>query len=515
LAILRLIGLFDRPAEPAALTALVAGVEGVSGLGELGAEAWLRCVATLMALGLLNTEAAGPSGSLDAHPLVREHFREELKAKRPDIWLAGNRVLYDHYRGRVPYHPISTEGMQPLYAAVTHGCGAGLHQEVFDEVLLKRIWRDRRTNYSTRHLGMTGADLVALSNYFQAGSWRRMRDVGLSTPARVLALTNAGVRLRQLGELADARDSFSAVAREIDTETAAPEDLADASYAAAQYSELLVIAGKLTGASGGPDNALQSASRAVTYADGGNDHYFRMHARSSLGEVHFMLGHTDRAGDCFAAATAIDHDFHPRPPFLYSQGLYRYGYYLIERGRAQELLSASSNEGWGENGDDSSLLSKAIRLLVLGTARRSLIERGDRSPDLIQVAEQFLDSSYNEFRNAGYADYTVRALIERAHFRRIRGELCDFERAKRDLDEATFEVERGEMDLLYVDVLLQRAACFLGFMPRLDPSERSHAGEMSIRVLAKAEQLVGETGYKRREPTIARLRKAAADAGLT
>jgi tetratricopeptide (TPR) repeat protein len=514
LAILRLMGLFDRPAEPAALTALLAGVEAVSGLGELGAEAWLRCVATLMAMGLLNTEAAGPSGSLDAHPLVREHFREELKTKRADIWLAGHRVLYDHYRGRAPYRPVSTEGMQPLYAAVTHGCAAGLHQQVFDEVLLNRIWRDRRTNYSTRHLGMTGADLVALSNYFQAGSWRHMREVGLSTPARVLALTNAGVRLRQLGELADARDSFSAVALEIDTETAEPEELADASYAAAQYSELLVIAGKLIGASGGSDNALQSASSAIKYADGGNDPYFRMHARSSLGEVHFMLGDMDSAGDCFAAATAIDHDFHPRPPFLYSQGLYRYGYYLIEQGRAQELLSASSSEGWGENGDDSSLLSKAILLLVLGAARRSLIEHDGRSPALLQEAEEFLDSSYNRFRNAGYADYTVRALIERAHFRCIRGELSDYGHARRDLDEATFEVQRGEMDLLYVDVLLQRAACYLGFLPRLNLTERSHAGEMSMGALTEAEKLVAETGYKRREPMIANLRKVAADAGL-
>lgn len=514
LAILRLIGLFDRPAEPAALAALLAGGMAIAGLEELGDEDWLRSVAALMAMGLLNSEVAGPPGSLDAHPLVREHFREELKSEQEDLWLTGNWILYDHYRGRAPYWPVSTEGMQPLYAAVTHGCAAGFHQQVFDDVLLARIWRDRRTNYSTRHLGMTGADLVALSNYFQAGSWKRMRDVSLTAPARVLALTNAGVRLRQLGELADARDSFSAVSREVDVEAARPGDLADASYAAAQYSELLVIAGRLTGAPADSEDALQSATRAIAYADGGNDPYFRMHARSSLGEVQFMLGDLDRAGDCFALALAIDRDSHPRPPFLYSQGLYRYGYYLIERGRAQEVLDASSSEGWGGNGDDSSLLSRAIRLLVLGAARRSLVERGDRSPLLIQEAEELLASSYNNFRSAGYADYTVRALIERAHFRRVRGELSDYASARRDLDEATFEVRRGEMDLLYVDVLLQRAACYLDFLPRLDGTDRSYASERCIEALAEVAELNGEVGYGRRDAVLAHLRQAANEAGL-
>ena len=108
-----------------------------------------------------------------------------------------------------------------LYAAVTHGCAARLHQQVFDEVLLRRVWRDRRTNFSTRRLGMTGSDLVALSNYFYPQQWTVLRTPSLSARARVLVLTNAGVRLRQLGRLVDARDCFGAVVREID-----PRDVA-------------------------------------------------------------------------------------------------------------------------------------------------------------------------------------------------------------------------------------------------------------------------------------------------
>ena len=178
---------------------------------------------------------------------------------------------------------------------MTHGCAAGLHQQVFDEVLLKRVWRDRRTNFSTRRLGMTGSDLVALSNYFYPQQWTELRTPSLSARARVLVLTNAGVRLRQLGRLVDARDSFGAVVREIDPQAAQAEELEDASYATAAYCELLVIAGKLTGGADESEGALFNGQRAVEFSDQGDDAYFSMHARISLAEVYFMLNDLEQA----------------------------------------------------------------------------------------------------------------------------------------------------------------------------------------------------------------------------
>jgi tetratricopeptide (TPR) repeat protein len=244
---------------------------------------------------------------------------------------------------------------------VTHGCAAELHQQVFDEVLLKRVWRDRRTNFSTRRLGMTGSDLVALSNYFYPRQWTELRTPWLSARSRVLVLTNAGVRLRQLGRLVDARDCFGAVVREIDPQAAHAEELEDASYAAAQYCELLVIAGKLEAANES-DGALFNGKRAVEYSDRGSDPYFSMHARSSLAEVYFMLDKSELADSLFEEAKAIERERSPRPPFLYSQSLFRYGYFLIETGRAGSILSDEAQDpSWGTNGEDSSLLSEAIR----------------------------------------------------------------------------------------------------------------------------------------------------------
>lgn len=517
-AILRFIGLFDRPAEPRALAALLVDrdLDLPASLEQVGDEAWDRCVGVLIELGLLYPEVAGPPGSLDAHPLVREYFRDELKEERPHLWKRGNRILYEHYTGNAPYRPITTASMQPLYAAATHGCEAGLHQEVFDEVLLARVWRDRRTNYSTRRLGMTGADIAALSNYFPPGDWSRLRRLDLSPRARVLILTNAGVRLRQLGELADARESFTAVDEEIDVGTAGSQDLEDAAYGAAQHAELQVLAGRLGGRGSSPSGALASARRAVEYADGGEDPYFSMHARSTLGEVNFMLGNLHRTGECFEQAKEVERRRRPRPPFLYSQGLFRYGYYLIECGRERELIDeARGDVGWGTDGNDSSLLSEAIRLLVLGAVRRSLIERGDeRSPELLGEAEELLDAAYDEFKQAGYADYTVRGLLERARFFRVRGEAGDFDAARRDLTEATFEARRGSMDLLEADIQLERAACCLAFWPRQTASEKKQTRAELPRVLGEAVELVETLGYGRRDQMASDLQRDARAAGL-
>jgi tetratricopeptide (TPR) repeat protein len=519
LAILQLIGLFDRPAEPAAMAALLADAElrsFAAALGGVGGDVWSDTVEALRSMGLLNEANPDAIGTLDAHPLVREHFRDELRAREHALWSRGNRTLYDYYRGIAPAQPSDSKGMQPLYAAVTHGCAADLHREVFDEVLLKRVWRDRRTNFSTRRLGLTGADLVALSNYFEHRRWADLRDLRLSPRAQVLIRTNAGVRLRQLGRLLDARQCFGAVVDEIDLRTAGAEELEDASYAAAQYCELLVIAGRLTGPDGDRDTALVSGQRAVEYADRGGDAYFSMHARSSLAEVHFMLGDGERAGALFDEAEEIERTRGPRPPFLYSQSLYRYGYYRIETGRAHELLDGERNDpAWGANGEDSSLLSQAIRLLILGAARRSLIEDdGDRTPQLLLDTARILDEAIAEFRSAGYPDYIVRGLLERARFHGVRLQPDDHARAMADLDDAALETRGGQMDLLHADVLLQRVDCTLRFWPWMTTSERAAVGPGVAETLAEATRRIELLGYRRRERMLGALREQAAACGV-
>ena len=516
LTILRLIGLFDRPADPDAMKALLADPRMRTFTGELeqGREAWNDAVDALREMGLLNREFPDLPGTLDAHPLVREHFRYELREKYQDWWLQGNRTLFGYYQTLPPPEPDNSKDMNWLYAAVTHGCAARLHQQVFDEVLLKRVWRDRRTNFSTRRLGMTGSDLVALSNYFYPQQWTELRTPALSPRARVLVLTNAGVRLRQLGRLVDARDSFGAVVREIDPQAAQAEELEDASYATAAYCELLVIAGKLTGGADESEGALVNGQRAVEFADQGDDAYFKMHSRISLAEVHFMLNDLEQANALFEQAMAIDREQRPRPPFLYSQGMYRYGYFLIETGRAEVILTGESQDpSWGKNGEDSSLLSEAIRLTILGAAYRTLIEAGRRDSAFLRRGEQILDDAISAFQTAGYTDYTVRGLLERAHFYRVLGQTRYVTAALADLAKAAVEAKRGQMDLLYADVLLQQVACYLDDWAVMTTLEHSSNRDKITDSLNLAEDLVTTIGYGRRQAMLASLQEAAAKAG--
>src|SRR6185437_7238245 len=90
---------------------------------------------------------------LDAHPLVREYFGEQLRREQPEAWREGHRRLYEHLKAK-PL-PDTIEEMAPLYAAVVHGCLAGKNREAFVEIWLKRIERERE-HFSFRRLGAVG-----------------------------------------------------------------------------------------------------------------------------------------------------------------------------------------------------------------------------------------------------------------------------------------------------------------------------------------------------------------------
>ncbi|MET8241755.1 hypothetical protein [Streptomyces sp. NPDC005078] len=500
LAILNVIGLFDRPAHYSAIAAVLANTELVRSAPEIGSAEWDNCLKKLRKMGLLGSETAGLPGTLDTHPLVREHFRDRIRTEANDLWEAGNRALYVYYQRRAPKLPPNVSDMNLLYAAVNHGCAIGLHQEVFDTVLLPRVWRGPDASYSTRILGMTGSEVVALSNYFHMPSWIELRDIPLSQRARLLVMANAGLRLRQLGRLDDARHTYGAAFRCLDLSSDDPKVMADAAFAASIYCELLVITGGLNApVPGDSDSARSVAEAAIRFADQCEDPYFKMYSRSCLAEVNFMVGNSGRARVLFEEAKMIAEQEGARLPFLYSQNLYRNGCFVIEHGDAQELLTdAEQDPGWGLNGDNSSQLSHAIRQLILGAIYRSLVERGAVGRSHLATASAQMDDAIVRFRRIGYTDYTVRGLLERAHLLRTRRNPGDYLRALDDLDEALAETLRGSMNLLAADVYLQQAACQLAFWPSMAVEQQADAGARIADALTEADNRVHSLGYGRR-----------------
>src|SRR5262249_54531092 len=100
LALLRLMGLFDRPAPPDAMEALLHADTLASLTGKLdrvGGEQCGEAVEALRSMGLLEQPDAYAAGTLDAHPLVREHFRDELRSRRGRVWERANATLFGYY----------------------------------------------------------------------------------------------------------------------------------------------------------------------------------------------------------------------------------------------------------------------------------------------------------------------------------------------------------------------------------------------------------------------------------
>ncbi|MCX6580281.1 MAG: toll/interleukin-1 receptor domain-containing protein [Candidatus Aminicenantes bacterium] len=203
--ILYIIGLFDRPVEAGAIEALKKepAIPGVTDkLQGISAADWQMALSNLRNANLLARESPQKKGTLDCHPLVREYFGEKLRQENPAGWKKAHERLYRYFKDLPEKKlPDTLAEMEPLFAAVAHGCRAGLHQEALDEVYWKRISRTKEF-YSTSKLGAFGSDLVCLSHFF-AFPWGELA-VGLPDVNKALVLSWAAFRLRALGRLREA-----------------------------------------------------------------------------------------------------------------------------------------------------------------------------------------------------------------------------------------------------------------------------------------------------------------------
>ena len=109
LSVLRMLGLFDRPADEKALEALLKPpvIHGLTeSLTYLSRADWRTILARLRRAKLLAGEDPHNPGHLDTHPLVREHFGEQLQSQRSEAWKECNRRLYNYYRALAPHFQI-------------------------------------------------------------------------------------------------------------------------------------------------------------------------------------------------------------------------------------------------------------------------------------------------------------------------------------------------------------------------------------------------------------------------
>jgi tRNA A-37 threonylcarbamoyl transferase component Bud32/predicted ATPase len=181
LSVLRLLGLFDRPTDEKALVvlrkppAIPSVTESLTGLSPTE---WRTILARLRRARLLMEEDPHHPGQLDAHPLVREYFGDQLRSQRTDAWQECNRRLYEHYRALGPPLPDTFTDMEPLFLAVICGCQAGLFRDALHEVYLPRIQRGN-TLFAAKVLGARGVLLSVLTHFFEDGRWGSLVQAGV------------------------------------------------------------------------------------------------------------------------------------------------------------------------------------------------------------------------------------------------------------------------------------------------------------------------------------------------
>ena len=374
LALLRLLGFFDHPADPACLAALCRPpalpdlTEPLLGLDE---EEWNCLVSDLEKAGLLrkehwvprrvrgydeetaqkkmqaseerkffalgdpteDTPTASPrndccplTDTLDAHPLVREYFAAQLRGQHADVYREGHRRLYDCLCGSVPYWPEGADGLQPLYQAVAHGCRAGLYEEARAKVYRDRILRGTGSDgfYSALKLGLIGSDLGAVACFFTV-PWSRLAHE-LTENAQTWLLNEAACSLLALGRLIEALEPMHASLK-ICIEQ---KDWREATIRANNLCELELTLGDIS-------CAVQDAERAVDFANSSRDAFQRMARHTTLADALHRAGRRMEAWEHFSKAEEIQAEDQPEYHYLYSVRIFHY---------CDLLLSAAEHAAW-------------------------------------------------------------------------------------------------------------------------------------------------------------------------
>ena len=472
--VLRMLGLFNRPADAGEIAALKAApvipdlTEHIQGLSEAD---WLRLLHKLRQDRLIAEESRHQPDLVDAHPLIREHFGQQLRETYPETWRKGNNRLYEYLKQTAEKYPDTIDDMMPLYAAVAHGCQASRYQAAMDEVYWPRIQRGNEA-FNAIKLGAIGAELAIISGFFETPWSQPVAE--LTEAAKSFILNDAGFDLRALGRLADAVQPFNESLRIlIDQHNWKP------ARAAGNLSELHLTKGDLA-------QALEYAKQSVDLADRSGDAFMRMGMRTVLADVVHQAGCLSEAEAAFQEAEKMQKEQQPEYPILYSLWGFRYCDLLLGQGKYRDVLSrAEQTIEW----EEGRLLDIAHDHLSLG--RAYLLQALQEGTDDFTLTAEHLNQAVDGLRQAGAQEFIIRGLLARAELYRVQGA---FEKAQHDLDEMTI-AKRGEMELHQADCHLEYARLCLAMGN--NEKAREH--------LATVKEMIGRMGYHRRDEEIKEL----------
>lgn len=513
LAIVRLLGLFDRPVTVDCLNALLENpgitklTDALIGLSDAQRNKALKRLEEARLL-TVNREASGDLISVDAHPLLREYFAQQLRTQQADAWRAGHQRLYDHLCTMTEDKAEPTlEDLQPLYQAVSHGCEAGLYEEVCDKLLYVRI-NQRRDGYSMNKLGAFASNVGAVIGLFEE-PWNFLQP-SLTEERQAWLFNFTSFNLRALGRLSEALVPLRN-AVELCVKLA---NWLDSAGNAGNLSELELVLGRVS-------HAIMDADRSVIYADRSGDVFQVSARRATHASALMQAGRWEEAKEYFREAEERQAKKHPRYPLLYSFRGFLYCDLLLaeaERAAWQRILGSDLEIAEGAS-DDVRLHFEALRavsqratqsldwstndfkkagLLNIAfdrlTLSRVAVYEAALSSALLLPGSPLrvsLDSLVATLYRANAQEFIVRGLVTRACLRVLTGASTGPNSAQQDLDEAWEIAERGPMRLYMADIYLSRARLF--FRDKEYPWGSAEAD------LGAARRLIERCGYWRRK----------------
>jgi len=526
LAMLRLLGLSDRPLTSDCIAALLQGpaieqlTDPLTNSTEVQRNISLKRLEDARLL-TVNRDTFGGLHMLDSHPLVREYFARRLREEQPDAWRLGQKRLCEHLRAIAKQGDhLTLEDLQPIYQAVAHACKAGLQQMAHDEIYLPQI-RQHNNFYSIRKLGALSEEIAVLLNFFDE-PWTKPHS-SFSEEDRAMLLGNAAGSLRAVGRLVEAL----APARTYFEWTIQKADWKQAALGLNTISEIELLLGILLPTSfhgSSVEGAVSSCKQAIAYADRSKDLFIRTALRTMHGNVLLQTGNTRDAGNIFREAEVLQRLRQPKYALLYSVAGAHYCDFLlvdVERAAWRRFTTPNALIARAERGlpkicgevkhratktlewsvkrfGNSSLLDVALDHLTLGRIAlfMSIFKGvGDGDATQIHIAKKHLDEAVCTLRRAGYLDYFIRGLLTRAWLRTVTNVRTGPESAQADLDEAWEIAERGPMRLYMVDIYLYRARLFF--------QEHHYPWESARADLMAAEELINACSYHRRDEEIA------------
>ena len=244
-------------------------------------------------------------------------------------------------------------------------------------------------------------------------------------------------------------------------------------------------------------SAIGYAEQGVELADRSYDAFVRMENRTILAHTLHQAGRTDEAAARFREAEEMQRADQPAYPLLYSLRGYQYCDLLIGQGQPENVLRRAGQTLQQGEQAGGSLLAFALDHLSLGRAHLMLADLIPHSPSLQGKEEQRgigrataeLDQAMAGLKQAGIQEFIVLGLLAWAALRRV---TRDFDRGRRDLDEALLIATRGGMRPHEADCHLEYARLFLAM--RDATKAREH--------FAVAKRMVAEMGYGRRDAEV-------------